>query len=237
MRRPKLILDNRDSLYDSKQPPHVKNQEFIASWGQPLLDALRSLQAPSGDGRHCGKCQEDVQPLYRCRQCFRPPLLCQHCILSTHSQSPLHLIDKWNGHHFSKETLANLGLILHVGHPGSEPCPNTKDTIDTTVVHCNGVQSCRIQYCGCLMDSGAPRPQEHSLQLMLAGLFPASFKRPRTVFTLELFREFRHLSHHAKTNARDFMASKVRMTNNVFQEEVTVSPTQYNDCSRRSYCT
>lgn len=220
-----LATHNMLTFVTVLKPPHVRSEIFLKQWAQPLLDSLRSLQAPHSSGLQCETCAAVASPLYRCRQCFCSPLQCQSCILSSHQHSPFHMLDRWDGHHFTRDTLGNLGLIIHLRHAGlGDECTTANDSdkfIETTVVHCNGIQSCRIQYCECPQPE-SPYPRAHALQLMDAALFPASFSQPKTAFTLEVLREFRHLSHHAKTNARDFMTAKIRMTNNVFKDDVTV---------------
>ncbi|KAH9031106.1 hypothetical protein EDB85DRAFT_1865967 [Lactarius pseudohatsudake] len=36
----------------------------------------------------------------------------------------------------------------------------------------------------------APRLAEHDIQLMMAGLFPATFRNPKTAFTFRVLEEF-----------------------------------------------
>lgn len=216
------------------KPPHQKHRVFLREWAQSLLDSLYSREVPHSDGRTCARCHqcqegEDIEPqLYRCRQCFDLGLLCSSCMCSAHQDNPFHRLRRWTGTHFVDDTLSNIGVVIRLGcsHPGKR-CRSRAEPEKTktmTVLHCNGFQKCQISYCSCLPEGGF-FSEAAAVQLVKAGLFPASFKQPQTVFTLEVLEEFRHLSHHAKVNGRDFIATKTRMTNNAFRKEVSVSLT------------
>src|ERR1019366_7717156 len=57
-----------------------------------------------------------------------------------------------------------------------------------TVVDRSGVHEIGVHWCSC---DEAP---EHDLQLMMAGLFPATFRNPKTAFTFRVLEEF-HLDN------------------------------------------
>jgi hypothetical protein len=127
---------------------------------------------------------------------------------------------EWNGHFFVHRTLADLGLILYLGHAGKS-CPhvwreNGPQTL--TIGDVTGVHDIRIGWCRC---AGAP---SFSQQLFNARFFPASYFRPRTAFTFRLLKFFHLLSHVARTTPWDFAGTLHRITNNVDLTTVPVSP-------------
>ncbi|KAG1726471.1 hypothetical protein EDB19DRAFT_1897637 [Suillus lakei] len=99
---------------------------------------------------------------------------------------------------FHDVTLSELGFIWYLGH-GGEP-------LFTHVV----------SWCHCL----GSNPQH--LQLLRAGLFPASSTRPRTAFTFEVLDHFLIDALECKTSARSFYEKLTRLTNNAFPDTVPV---------------
>ncbi|KAH9829608.1 uncharacterized protein C8Q71DRAFT_863183 [Rhodofomes roseus] len=63
-------------------------------------------------------------------------------------------------------------------------------------------------------------PVDRPLQLWGAGLWPASFSRPQTAFTVHVLGFFSHLTFQAKTTAHDFYGTLRRITSNAFFEDV-----------------
>ncbi|KIJ41630.1 hypothetical protein M422DRAFT_78561, partial [Sphaerobolus stellatus SS14] len=56
---------------------------------------------------------------FRCADCDSRELLCSACMVEQHRCSPLHRIKRWNGMYFEEESLANIGMVLDVGHAPS----------------------------------------------------------------------------------------------------------------------
>lgn len=182
-----------------------------------------------GIGTPCHQCQsQDVTAVYRCSECFNAPLLCQTCIVDSHVRSPFHWIHRWTGSFFERCTLRDLGMVLYLGHHGQR-CPNqvVKEgkEIDymastITITHTTGIQEAKILYCNCPVDG--PFPQERAFQLWQAGLWPASFTRPQSAFSIGVLRHFESLTLQAKTTAYDYIGTLRRLTNNAFSHEVKV---------------
>lgn len=86
-----------------------------------------------------------------------------------------------------------------------------------TIVHTTGVFRHQIHWCHC---SHAP---ERHIQLFRDGLFPASIKSPKTVFTFEVLDEFYIDSMECKTAAMSFFQKLRRLTNNANPFTVPVS--------------
>lgn len=177
-------------------------------------------EADDNVGQTCTHCHSDVA-MYRCFDCLDPPVLCNSCIISLYRWSPFHCIDHWTGTFFSRTTLCELGLVVHIGHHGN-PCPNSSDSpTKMTVVHTAGVQPILIRYCGCT--DKMLHTVEHPLQLWQAGLWPAMYTQTQTIFTQHVLRDFHQISLQAKISAYNYIAALKRLTNNAFTHEVKVS--------------
>jgi hypothetical protein len=117
-----------------------------------------------------------------------------------------------------------------------KPCPSVKFCTDastgpvkTAILHTTGLQYCNIVYCACIPPGDSTwKPIERPIQLIQAGLYPATFKAPVSATTLDAYTEFSHFTHRAKVNAEEFCDTKTRMTNNEFKDDVPVRiPSMY----------
>ncbi|KAG2112799.1 hypothetical protein BD769DRAFT_1630137 [Suillus cothurnatus] len=88
------------------------------------------------------------------------------------------------------------------------------NTTPITVVHSSGVFTHVVSWCGCLGSN------PWHLQLLRAGLFPASSTWPRTAFTFEVLDHFLIDALECKTLARSFYEKLMRLTNNAFPDTV-----------------
>jgi hypothetical protein len=77
-----------------------------------LLIELMRHESPPSD-RTCTVCNSTLGT-YRCIDCFGPHLLCSVCCVSAHSNSPFHWIQRFNGQHFERADLDELGLVIDV---------------------------------------------------------------------------------------------------------------------------
>jgi hypothetical protein len=108
-----------------------------------------------------------------------------------------HTFQVWNGRCFERVRLSDLGLSLQLGHNGMAcPCPSITSSI--TVVNTMGLHNVKLNYCECA--PSIPRYQ----QLLRAGLFPATEKRPSTTISFAFLETYSKLSQTAKTNLYDF---------------------------------
>lgn len=111
-------------------------------------------------------------------------------------------------------------FVLNLGH-GGERCHS--DTVRTmTIVHEHGISEMKVRFCICPPDgetSAVPEP----VQLLRFGLFPGSWKQPRTAFTINGLRDYHLLSLQCQITGIDFARYLQRSTNNVEPDEVTVS--------------
>ncbi len=60
------------------------------------------------------------------------------------------------------------------------------------------------------------------MQLMMAGLFPATFRNPKTAFTFQVLEEFHLDNLECKTTPSQFFSRLRRITNDEFPNSVPV---------------
>ena len=85
-----------------------------------------------------------------------------------------------------------------------------------TVVHTNGIHYFRAKFCGCTNS-----PPRH-IQFLDTGLYPATKKKPRTVFTFHVLDDFYMENLECKTAARNYYSKLRRLTSRVFSHLVSV---------------
>jgi hypothetical protein len=159
---------------------------------------------------------------FRCQECFISPPCCAKCLVDMHQHQPFHLIQEWTSTHFMRRTLESLGLTISLGHH-RQHCPNAPSSQSvkqsgrhTTIVNTNGIQISRIEYCYCL--SSATKP----LQLIAAGLFPATMEQPDTAFTFEVLNDFHVHTLTSKKSAYDYFTALKKHTDSTFSHELSV---------------
>jgi|SRR5882757_102678 hypothetical protein len=85
-----------------------------------------------------------------------------------------------------------------------------------TVVDSSGVHEIGVSWCSC---HDAP---ERDMQLMMAGLFPATFRKPKTAFTFRVLEDFHLNNLECKTTPSQFFSRLRRLTNDEFPNTVPV---------------
>jgi hypothetical protein len=85
-----------------------------------------------------------------------------------------------------------------------------------TVIDRSGVHEIGVRWCCCL---NAP---ERDMQLMTAGLFPATFRNPKTAFTFRVLEEFHLDNLECKTTPSQFISRLRRLTSDEFPNTVPV---------------
>ncbi|KAK7677490.1 hypothetical protein QCA50_019496 [Cerrena zonata] len=191
-------MDSRESESQKKAKtnntikPHVTTFGFIRGWAQTMLNVMLSRETDPHIGKPCYECRSPEAP-YHCYDCFSAPLLCRDCIIGCHRWSPLHRILCWNDHYFERRGLKDLGYTLYLGHHGKQ-CHNQittgvkstdPKTSTVTVVDTTGIHLVDVMYCKCPTEASA-FGEDHPVQLWKAGLWPATYTRPQTVFSLHV---------------------------------------------------
>ncbi|KAG1738640.1 uncharacterized protein EDB91DRAFT_1237709 [Suillus paluster] len=224
---------------------------YLRQWKGKFKDYINLLmvrEAPLAD-RLCSVCKKDG--VYKCHGCFNEPLFCTDCCRIQHQRHPFHRISQWTGSFFQETSLIKVGLHIHLAHD-STPCPSSTDYMsdvfewsDTnenidynnypegpstppvtnsdhpaiTVVDKSGVHSLSIWYCHC------PGSLNQDMQLFQAGLFPASFTRPKTAFTFSVLDDFLLDNLKCGTSAMNYYSKISRLTSSIF-------PLMVPDCYR-----
>jgi hypothetical protein len=97
-----------------------------------------------------------------------------------------------------------------------------------TVVDSQGVFEMEVLFCAC-SDS-----RSRDEQLLMAGLFPATFKQIETLFTFAVLDNFLADNLECKTTAQQYFSKLQSMTSNLFPNYVPVSQLLHR-CSRLTY--
>lgn len=119
------------------------------------------------------------------------------------------LLQRWNGSHFVRQSLRELGLSVQLGphNEGVCPCP-VPGHQDFVVIDTCGIQEINILFCGCA------QAEPHRQQLMRVAWYPATVAYPRTACTFNTLKHFQLLSLQAKSTAYDFYRTIARETDN-----------------------
>ncbi|KAJ7130028.1 hypothetical protein C8R43DRAFT_896340 [Mycena crocata] len=177
---------------------------------------LEELLRWEGRGDHrqydvCPGCAAEKAE-YRCKACLSGgEMLCKGCMVQRHQVNPLHPFEFWTGVMFQKKTGKDLGLRIQLGHWHQKericPLPERAPGDDFVIVDDHGVHEVHLDCCGCGGGS-------HVLQLLRAGLLPATSQAPRTASTFSVLRRFSLLCFESKCSAYEFYHSLARETDN-----------------------
>jgi hypothetical protein len=85
-----------------------------------------------------------------------------------------------------------------------------------TVVDRSGVHEIGVSWCSC------PEAPERDMQLMMAGLFPATSRNPKTAFTFRVLEDLHLDNLECKTTPSQFFSRLRRLTNDEFPNTVPV---------------
>jgi CxC2 like cysteine cluster associated with KDZ transposases len=108
-------------------------------------------------------------------------------------------------------------LQLGSGFGSSTPKRNSNyDNPIITIIDRSGVHEIGVRWCCC------PNAPERDMQLMAAGLFPATFRNPKTAFTFRVLEEFHLDNLECKTTPSQFFSRLRRLTNDEFPKTVPV---------------
>ncbi|KIN96427.1 hypothetical protein M404DRAFT_163087, partial [Pisolithus tinctorius Marx 270] len=184
--------------------------------------------------------------------CAHQPVFCTMCCQAEHKHQPFHRVEQWNGTFFEESSLQLAGLVLHVGHGGKHcpagGCSNNEVTTEEEddwedvdqdgcppnlqapknqscliVVHTNGIHYCNVRYCRC------PGAEDSHIQLMWAGMFPATTKAARTAFTFQVLDGFVQDNVECGTSVMNFYSKLCHITSNAFPHLV---PDRYRELLR-----
>lgn len=167
----------------------------------------------------CSACGR-VEAGYRCLDCYGPHWWCKPCLIDRHAHHPFHRPQCWKEGSFESAPLCDLGYVFLLGHSSSgHSCTDDENFLGDramTLVHVNGVFKHNIRFCRC------PDAVSDHEQLFCHRLFPSSFDRPETAFTMDALKYYGIDSMECKTSAQSFFQKLRRLTNNAFPEQVPV---------------
>ncbi|KAI1796811.1 hypothetical protein LXA43DRAFT_879378 [Ganoderma leucocontextum] len=101
-----------------------------------------------------------------------------------------------------------------------------------TIVHEHGIIEMKVRFCVCLAEGErftVPEP----IQLLRFGLFPGTWKQPRTAFTINGLRDYHLLSVQCQITGIDFAVYLQRSTDSVLAHEVTDRHRELNETMRQ----
>ncbi|KAK7461402.1 hypothetical protein VKT23_008580 [Stygiomarasmius scandens] len=185
----KKAIDEPEIKTDDKSRTKTQNdftREYVEK-RQDFLDCRVAAIAP--EQFTCANCEgEDVpSKLYRCRDCHGRRMLCGPCLVELHQQTPFHRLEIWSGGMYHRGTLGEreLEFVLHMGH-GGRPCPKASNSSAVIFGDIGGFFSLQVSWCGC-GETGPDKDNAKWKQLVRMGYVPASFIKPQTAFSTNLF--------------------------------------------------
>ena len=95
-----------------------------------------------------------------------------------------------------------------------------------TIIDRSGVHGIGVRWCCC------PNAPKRDMQLMAAGLFPATFQNPKTAFTFQVLEEFHMDNLECKTTPNQFISRLRRLTSDEFPNTVPVCQASISADSR-----
>jgi hypothetical protein len=182
------------------------------------LNHLLNFEMPPSN-LSCTACGQS-EASYRCLDCFGSQWWCKTCLVKQHAPHPFHRPQQWKDGSFENISLCDLGYVITLGHSISGPSCVDGDNLfgdrRMRLIHINGVFEHYVRFCRC---QGAISDHE---QLFVYRLFPSSFDRPETAFTLDVLDYFGIDAMECKTSAQSFFQKLRRVTNNAFPDKVPV---------------
>ena len=116
---------------------------------------------------------------------------------------------------------------FQLGFGSSKPGRYDKDGNPViTIIDRSSIHKIGIRWCCCL------NAFERDIQLMAAGLFPATFRNPKTAFTFQVLEEFHLDNLECKTTPSQFFSRLRRLTSDKFPNTVPVSQASISANSR-----
>ncbi|KAH9910254.1 uncharacterized protein BXZ73DRAFT_83815, partial [Epithele typhae] len=142
------------------------------------------------------------------------------------NELPYHRVEQWDPAigFWDRVGLGELpsphNLVLHLGH-GGLPCPvslASQQKRAMTIVDSHGPQTFEVTFC--THASFEQEPMHESMQLIQAGLWPATWDTPRTAFTISALRDFHLLSLQSQISVLDIWNYLARSKDNIRTHEI-----------------
>ncbi|KAJ3537499.1 hypothetical protein NMY22_g5569 [Coprinellus aureogranulatus] len=149
--------------------------------------------------------------------CSGMGLVCERCIVGSHTDAPLHRVQRWNGTCFDRVSLKELGLRIQLGHPTGEECRHKQQAKadDFVILDLDGIHEVGLDFCAC------PTTEfDHVAQLIERRLFPATVLQPKTAAMFRLLEYFEILQYESKISPFEVFTTISRLTDNTGLLEV-----------------
>ena len=145
-------------------------------------------------------------------------------MVQSHEHDPFHVPEMWTVEKgfWEKTSLGALGLVVALGHEGTCCMLNPSPPRKICLVHTSGIQFIYVAFCDCKPSSGDDL-ESTARQLLEMDLWPATWKRPGTAFTLEVLDTFLSLSSRASLSAQSYYSHLQRATDGVLPHKIKVS--------------
>lgn len=180
---------------------------------------------PPDAEHHVNRDKDDAgEVIYRCFDCYNARPMCAGCIIAGHVDNPFHRIEVWDPKlaFWQRQSLGSLdGFEINLGHGGSV-CPLLPKPRNMTIVHEHGIVSMNVRFCACPAP-GELRAVAECIQLVHYGLFPGTWVRPETAYTVNGLRDYHLLSLQCQITGIDYTTYLRRSTDNVLPSDITVS--------------
>lgn len=126
----------------------------------------------------------------------------------------------WNTTHFEPSSLKALGLVMQLGHSLGTRCINPRPAPGDRfiILHTNGIHDVALNFCAC------PTAETDTVQLLRAGLYPATTQSPETAASIIALEFYHILTFESKASAFEFHNTLSRLTDNTGTIDVPVSP-------------
>ncbi|KAL0568546.1 hypothetical protein V5O48_013442 [Marasmius crinis-equi] len=175
-----------------------------------FLQIMMELEGRCESGDACGSCGCNSEVSFRCRSCTGNVMFCKKCLLVNHRSLPTHYVEQWNGFHFQRVGLRELGLRVQLGHPPTQTCRNPRPArIRFCVMDIDSIQEIELDFCQC---QAVKVVGNAWTQLLHARLFPATVVDPRTAFTFRMLKFFHVATLQSKMTLYDVCRTLERRT-------------------------
>ncbi|KAJ3485437.1 hypothetical protein NLI96_g4969 [Meripilus lineatus] len=150
---------------------------------------------------------------------------CRSC---TQGATAVYRFEEWSDVRtfWERVPLIDLGMVVCLGHDG-KPCPSPFAGERTVLaIDWYGFQQLNVRFCACPVNAIEGASAEEVLdtrdacQLVMSGYWPASYARPKTVFSLDVMNHFQYLANAANINVYDFINVLARHTDDVEPQNV-----------------
>ncbi|KAG8755118.1 hypothetical protein FRC12_010990 [Ceratobasidium sp. 428] len=196
------------------QSPNRHLREWLEKHAESYLPLLFARYTPP-PSQSCASCHDACDTFYKCQTCLVSRPSCGRCTTNCHRHSPTHCVERFNGQFWEPASLAELGLILHLGHNG-EPCPQQgRVTVSVLVGDLHGFAHVNVGFCDCA------NHESRSSQLLAAGLMACTDQLPQSAFTLAMLDHLSVFTTAGKCSVFKYWTVLKRLTNTGFPGKVS----------------